>query len=48
MLSFRVINMSQGTFQTRFRQKKLNKSMTLPVLSGSHINKINTQLCQGL
>jgi len=45
---FRVISMSQGIFQMRLWQKKLNKSMTLPVLSGSHVNKINTQLCQGL
>jgi len=34
--------MSQGTFQMRFWQKKLNKSMILFVLSGSHINKIGT------
>jgi len=40
--------MSQGTFQMQLRQRKLNKSTSLPVLSGSHVNKISTQMCQGL
>jgi len=48
MLIFHNLNMSQGTFQMRLWQEKLNKSMTLPVLSGYWLNKISTQMCQGL
>jgi len=40
--------MSRGTFQKKLRQKKLNKNTILPVLSGSHVNKIGTKTCQGL
>jgi len=40
--------MSQGTFQMQLWQRKLNKSTILPVLSGSHVNKISIQMCQGL
>jgi len=29
-------------------QRKLNKSTILPVLSDSHVNKVSTQICQGL
>jgi len=36
--------MSQGTFQMRLWQKKLNKSMILSVLSSSHVKKISTQV----
>jgi len=40
--------MSQETLQMQLWQKKLNKSTILPILSGSHVNKISTQMCQGL
>jgi len=40
--------MSQGTFQKKLRQRKLNKSTILPVLSGPHVNKIGTKTCQEL
>jgi len=39
--------MSRGTFQKKIKQKKLIKGMTLPVLSGPHVNKIG-KMCQGL
>jgi len=31
--------MSRGTFQKKLRQRKLNKSTILSVLSGPHVNK---------
>jgi len=40
--------MSQETFQMQLWQRKLNKSTTWPVLSGSYLNKISTQMCKGL
>jgi len=40
--------MSQGTLQKKLRQRKLNKSTILPVLSGPYVNKIGTKTCQGL
>jgi len=40
--------MCQGELPEKTKQKKLNKGMTLPVLSGPHVNKISTKMCQGL
>jgi len=40
--------MLRGTLQKKLRQRKLNKSTILPVLSDPHVNKIGTKTCQGL
>jgi len=40
--------MSQETFQMQLWQRKLHRSTILPVLFGSYVNKISTQMCQRL